>query len=91
MCCRDQGVELGSCIAIAAGLLPDTLQPTAAGPPRAAAAAAAADAPRQRTPVLITRGDRDDVMPSSNAEASVRMLSAAGSILLLMDSVEAGT
>ena len=78
--------RLGSVVAVAGSLLPEDTDMIKAGSGAArsrqaaeAAVSAAGDAARsERTPVLITHGDRDDVVARGDVEASVAVLQAAG-------------
>ena len=74
-----QGVRLGSCVAISAGLLPETIgsQPVSLSAPPG----------KQSTPVLLTRGEVDDVMPLREAATSVRAFSAAGDPAIHLEAV----
>ena len=64
-------MRLGSCVAVSAAILPETIE---------ALAGSTAAAPGKGTPVLITRGDADSVLPAEEAAASVRALTAAGKV-----------
>ena len=94
MQCRSRGVCLGSCVAVSAALLPELIGrpfgPTPiADPPadaalpgaRAAETAAACQRGGNRTPVLLTHGALDDVVPRRDADASAAELRALGASL----------
>jgi predicted esterase len=79
--------RLGSVVAVAGSLLPEDADMIKAGSSAATSWQAAGDARRssaagavqqERTPVLITHGDRDDVVARRDVEATVAVLQAAG-------------
>ena len=69
-------MHLGSCVAVSAALLPEFVGSVASNP-------AAADHPLDRTPVLITHGDLDDIVPRQDVDASAASLKARGASNLL--------
>jgi len=88
--CRSRGVALGSCVAVAASLLPELIGRSSGQTTVAEAADAAQPGARpadttaagqrggDRTPVLITHGALDDVVPRRDADASAAELKALG-------------
>ena len=64
-------MRLGSCVAVSAALLPESLGSTS---PKAAAA----DDQLDRTPVLITHGALDEVVPRRDVDASAATLRDGG-------------
>ena len=86
---RSRGVSLGSCVAVSAALLPELIGRTSGQTTSADAAqrgigaqvtAAGQGSRSGGTPVLVTHGALDDVVPRRDVDASAAELKALGAL-----------